>query len=109
MSVLGANVPASEESWQAKYDRITRQWGRLAQRAKAWCDGTGSHQMGPLHRQHQDSPVDHIRRARCKKCRTLAWVKLDGTLTGFPSYAECPVAKQQREFQARMRATGRMG
>lgn len=94
-------MKAAEEDFQARYDRIHAQWTVLAKRMRAWANAQG-HSMGPLHAMSTYNRIEHTRRASCRRCHFHLWVKLTGEMQGLPSYRECPVAREQREYQERM-------
>jgi hypothetical protein len=91
------------ESFAERCARIGKEWVVLARRARAWCAGNG-HQMGPLHQHSVYDRIDHTRTMTCRRCHFHLWVKLSGETMGVPAYQECPVARQQREYQERMQA-----
>ena len=83
---IGHRTP--EESWQERFDRITRQWRKLGEKARVWCNG-GGHSMGPLRPGSTHDRVEHSRRMRCRHCHYFTWVKLTGEIQGVPTYQEC--------------------
>ena len=78
----------AEEDFQARCDRITREWTTLAKRMRAWCNAAG-HSMGPLHPMHSTQRLADPRRSRCRHCHFYVWVRLDASVQGLPTYQEC--------------------
>jgi hypothetical protein len=85
-----------DEAFQDRYDRIRRKWAKLGKLARRWCgDGMG-HRMGPLHKHSSYDRMEHTRVTICKACHMRAWVNLNGTMSGVPSYETCAVMIERK-------------
>jgi hypothetical protein len=86
------------ETWQERYDRISKQWVRLGKLARRITNSGLGHAMGPLHKTSPYNRVHDTRQMKCRRCRLTVWVRLSGEITGLSTEVTCAtmVARQAR-------------